>query len=450
MNEASTRRTQSTAAILCGVIATYIAIQFVEENPIQRFSVGAYGLLVTLAVSTYIEAKGGVRELIRVDILMLWVLYGLTFFEFLFPQPTVVVSNTNAANGMDAVLLGFAGLASGRHLVSHQTSASQFLALRPSHIFSVFLLATFLSNLYPLISVGFDVFELLRQMSLPRFSQAWSRGRYGDAWAVLSELSLLGSLIPPAAGLIFARAEKYSSAQKMVVLAVLAFTIYAAIASGTRSVLGTTVVTFLGSYFLAKPHISLKSVLVMGAAALASVVVVSSYMLIIRSSGLENLSVSDASGESVFVDLNLVNISNLTAIFPDQYDYLGSEIPLNALVRPIPRFLWPGKPEGLSVTIEAALGVGSYMTLSCTFIGEAYMSGGFLGVIIFSLLFGAAAELWNRTGRNVHSEFAQVLYASGFLCAAIGMRSMLAMAPLALPTIALWMFGRLKSSTVSS
>jgi oligosaccharide repeat unit polymerase len=187
----------------------------------------------------------------------------------------------------------------------------------------------------------------------------------------------------------------------------------------------------------------------MGAAALALIVVVSSYMLAIRSSGLGNLSFSETSSDSVFVDLNLVNISNLTAIFPGSYDYLGSEIPLSALVRPIPRFLWPGKPEGLSVSIESALGVGSYMTLSCTFIGEAYMSGGFFGVAIFSILFGAAAEMWNRTGRNIHSEFAQVLYASGFLCAAIGMRSMLAMAPLALPTMALWIFGKWKSNSAS-
>jgi oligosaccharide repeat unit polymerase len=447
MEEAASRRNGSTAAILCGVAATYIAIQFATDSAVQLFSVAAYGLILTLAISTYIEAKGGVRELIRVDILMFWVLYGLTFFEFLFPQPTVEVSISNAANGTGAVLLGFAGLAAGRHLVSYKISAPQNSALLPSHIFLVFVLATLLSNLYPLISVNFDVFELLRQMSLPRFTQAWSRGRYGDAWAVLSELSLLGSLIPPAAGLILARAGKYSFGQKFFVLAVLAFTIYAAVASGTRSVLGTAVVTFLGAYFLAKPHISLKSVLVMGAAALALVVVVSSYMLAIRSSGLGNLSFSETSGDSVFVDLNLVNISNLTAIFPDSYDYLGSEIPLSALVRPIPRFLWPGKPEGLSVSIESALGVGSYMTLSCTFIGEAYMSGGFFGVAIFSILFGAAAEMWNRTGRNVHSEFAQVLYASGFLCAAIGMRSMLAMAPLALPTVALWIFGKWKSNS---
>jgi oligosaccharide repeat unit polymerase len=444
MNETASRRAGSTATILCGILATYIATQLFVDDAVQLFSVAAYGVAVTLALSTYIEGKGGARELIRVDILLLWVLYGLTLFEFLFPQPNVDVSLSNAANGADAVLLGVAGIAVGRHLISHQRSTPQFPELRPSHIFLLFVLAAVLGNFYPLLSVNFDPFELLRQMSLPRFTQSWSRGRYGDAWAVLSELGLLGSLIPPVAGLIFAQAERYSLGRKLFVVTVLLFTVYGAIASGTRSALGTLVVTFLGSYFLAKPSIKLRRVLVLGALALAFVVIISTYMLEIRTTGLGNLSFSDKPLDSMFVDLNIVNISNLTAVFPDLYGYLGLEVPFNALIRPIPRFLWPDKPEGLSVTIESALGAGSYMTLSCTFIGEAYMSGGFFGVAMLSILFGAAAEAWNRIGRNVNSQFAQVLYASGFLCAAVGMRSMLSMAPLALPTIALWLFGKLR------
>ena len=59
---------------------------------------------------------------------------------------------------------------------------------------------------------------------------------------------------------------------------------------------------------------------------------------------------------SFFVDYNIVNVSQLTEVFPASFEYLGLEIPLNALIRPIPRVLWPGKPEGLSVTIETALG----------------------------------------------------------------------------------------------
>lgn len=165
------------------------------------------------------------------------------------------------------------------------------------------------------------------------------------------------------------------------------------------------------------------------------------YMLEFRGVGLRDFSFLERQYDTLFIDNNIVNIAQLTQIFPESHDYLGLEIPFNALIRPIPRFLWPGKPEGLSTSIEAALGV-SGMTLSCTFVGEAYMGGGLIAVLLAALLFGAGAEMWNRLRYNMFSQFAQLLYASGFLCAAIAMRSMLSMVPLMLPTLALWLYGR--------
>jgi hypothetical protein len=137
-----------------------------------------------------------------------------------------------------------------------------------------------------------------------------------------------------------------------------------------------------------------------------------------------------------------VNVSHLTEVFPEHFEYLGLEIPFNALIRPIPRVLWPGKPEGLSISIESALGDTSGITLSCTFIGEAYMAGGLIAVVIISLSFGAALELWNRMCGGRNERFGQLLYVSGFLCATVAMRSMLSMVPLLLPSIALWLIGR--------
>ena len=83
------------------------------------------------------------------------------------------------------------------------------------------------------------------------------------------------------------------------------------------------------------------------------------------------------------------------------------------------------------------------LTISCTFVGEAYMAGGLLAVVLISLFFGALAERWNRVGSNSNLRYAQLLYVSGFLCAVIAMRSMLSMVPFMLPTIALWLYGKL-------
>jgi oligosaccharide repeat unit polymerase len=440
----------STALILIGLAATRLILP--SDSAGDIFTVAAIGVGVALSIATIIEGTTGIRNLIRVDILILWVLYGLTFLEFLFPQPAVdgLLSTAAAVSGTDAVLIGFAGLAVGRHLVPRPKSRnlSAFMDLRPAYIFLLFVVATLLGYLHILIAVNFDPFEMVRQMSLPRFSQSWGRGQYGDAYALLFEIGALIYLIPPIAGLIYARPKEYGLTQKAFCTVVLILTLYYGFSSGTRNVFVTYVITLVGSYCLAKRQFTLRQALVLGVPTLVLLLLATVYMLEFRSVGLSNFSVTEEN-QSFFVDLNIVNVSRLTEVFPDSIEFLGLEIPFNAVIRPIPRVLWPDKPVGLSVTIESALAASAGMTLSCTFIGEAYMAGGLLAVLLFSLGFGVAAELWNRVVSNSNAQFVHLLYVSGFLCAALAMRSMLSMVPLMLPTLALWLFGKVWLSRLS-
>ena len=125
-------------------------------------------------------------------------------------------------------------------------------------------------------------------------------------------------------------------------------------------------------------------------------------MLELRSAGgISSLANDERHYDTLYIDHNMVNISNLTNVFPDVVDYLGLEIPYQSIIKPIPRALWPGKPEGLSTSIEAALGsFDGVTTLACTFAGEAYMAFGLVGVLIAGLFFGAAAGWWNQVGQR--------------------------------------------------
>src|SRR5262249_56817340 len=82
--------------------------------------------------------------------------------------------------------------------------------VRPASFLLRFVLATLLGYLHVFLAVNFDPFEAVRQMSLPRFSQSWGRGRYGDAYSLLYELGALIWLIPPLAGIIYARSRDYN------------------------------------------------------------------------------------------------------------------------------------------------------------------------------------------------------------------------------------------------
>lgn len=443
---AATRARMGTSSVivLFGLLATYFILP--SGDAVDIFTTAAVGVGLTLAISTLVEGRSGVRSLIRVDVLMVWVLYSLTFLEFLFPQLYIneVVSPDAATSGTTAALIGFAGLAVGRNLPLRRSGQSiSMITPAPRDFFYLFLIAAFLGYLHMLLAVNFDLLEMLRQMSLPRFSQAWTRAQYGgDLFSLLVELGALIYLVPPTAGLIYAHSQDYSSAQRWLVTTILAVTFYYGVTTGTRNILAIYVFTFFGAYYLNKDHLKWSQVMIQGSLVALVLLVVTAYMLEYRNVGLSQFSLSDDAPKTLYIDHNMVVISTLTRVFPTQYDYLGLEILYQALIHPIPRALWSGKPEGLSVSVESIMQT-TQATVASAFVGEAYMSGGMIGVLLAGVGFGAAAELWNRVGRNVHSSFSRLLYASGFFCAAISMRSILWMTVTMLPTLALWLYGKL-------
>lgn len=442
------RGTAAATLIICigGLIVAGVSDLMLpngDPNAIFRTAAVLTGAVLTAALA--VEARGGVRSLLRTNVLMLVALYGLTFLEFLFPQPDLssVVSPASAVDGIEAVLLGFAGIAIGRHIVPHHsTTLGSGGSLSQKVLFRVFLACFVIGYLHMFLAVNFDVLEVLRQMTLPRFSQAWARGQLGDWASLLNELGLLIYLIPPIAGLVLARHKEYKMGIKFTVLTVLAFTFFYGFSSGTRNVFMVFLLTFTISFLIFKRELkSLHLGITLVAVAVAAMVA-TYFMLEFRDVGLRNYSINEGKSDTLFVDNNVVVISNLTEVFPETVDYLGVEVPYVAITKPIPRALWPGKPEGLSFSAEDALGAEG-LTIACTFVGESYIAGGFFGVLLASVFLGAAAGRWNRMGMDLASDFNLLLYVSGFFAATLAMRSILQVMPAVLPTLALWLYAKL-------
>ena len=87
------------------------------------------------------------------------------------------------------------------------------------------------------------------------------------------------------------------------------------------------------------------------------------------------------------IDNNLLSLARTVDYFPKRADYLGFEVPYWALVKPIPRAFWPGKPKGLSISIETVRNErgAEAATWASTFLGESYMGGGLFGVGLAAL-----------------------------------------------------------------
>ena len=438
-----------TLAALVGVALTAMFVHSEVPSSLARWT--AIGVLLSLGMSLYADLRlGGLRNLIRADLMAIFAFYFLTLFEFLFPQShfdeLIDVRTTHIA--ILCVLLAFAGLLTGRHFFHPTKQPFTHTLTReipPIWIIVIFWACAFIGYLHMLLAVDWDFTEMVEWWMEPRFSQPWQRGRLGDWKALVNELGLFIYLIPPFAGIIIARRKRYHVVNLALVSMALLLTFFYGFTSGTRNVVASFLVTFLIAYAFALPRERQKELVGLCAASAILMFLATYFMLQFRSVGFRNYVSGDyaprQSEERVlFVDYNLYAICRLVEVFPNKRPYLGWEIPYQALIRPIPRAMWKGKPDGLSYSIEDAMGVQD-MTIAASFAGEAYMAGGLPTVLIIALGFGMLTGWWSHLASQSNSELGILIYASGFFATVISMRSMFVFTTALLPTVAALIIG---------
>jgi oligosaccharide repeat unit polymerase len=416
------------------------------QTPSDMAGRAAVATLVGLAGNVFLDAQKGLRNLFRTDFMCLVGLYGLTLLEFLFPQSDFdsLLTTAQTLPALGVILLGMAGIAVGRHLVTPRPMRSSWLnfgAVSSQLLFKAFLVAAFLGYLHMLLSVNFNPVALIDGMLRPRFSEPWARGAIGGISSLVSELSLMLNAIPPLAGVLWNRRRQFSRVQLVLVLAILALTFFQGFAGGTRNVLVGYIATFLMGYLLTLPKNTVRNTLIPIGVAVVVTGYASYHMLEFRTIGLrsyltDQVYQSDTVSSTLAVDYNLWSIGLLVDAFPQKHEFIGSEVLTWALVKPIPRVFWPGKPLGLSVSIEEIVGAQGW-TVAATYLGEAYMMAGTTGVIGVSLGFGMLCAWWNRLAIQRQSDYAMLVFALGFFVLAVSMRSMFWLTTTALPIVAL-------------
>ncbi len=440
----------ATLLLLVGMLLTSLFSGGSTANELANSY--AVGVALSLALSFAVDYRGNIRNLVRTDIMALSSLYFLTLSEFLIPQPQVedMVTAAELAPALTACLVGIGAVAVGRHF--SPTPSPQLLRLThlepPRHIIIVLFTVCFvLGFINMLMAVDFDVKLMIDYFMAPRFAQPWGRGRFGDWRALLYEFGMVLYLVPPIAGVVLASRRRYSGLQVGYVACGFLFTLFYGFTSGTRNIFATYLATFLVAFAFAAGRERRKEVMAVISVASAAMIYATTTMLEFRGIGFYAYTQGVQEFEGIdndrtfFVDNNLVVVARLMEIFPRQHDYLGFEIPYLALIRPIPRALWSGKPEGMSLSIEDAVGGDENYTLAASFVGEAYMSGGYIGILLFGLFFGIVMCWWNKLGREDNSPFGYLLYASGFFAAVISMRSLFVFTTAILPTVAAIVFG---------
>ena len=447
-----------TLAALAGVAITGLIMNGHLPSSLGR--VAAVGTGLSLLASLLMDFRaGGPRNLIRADVMAILAFYFLTLFEFLFPQPTfdamIDVQTTHEA--LLVVLLGLAGLLIGRHLIQVRKQPFSETLTREVPYFwmiAIFWICFFTGFMHMLVAVDFKVNDMIFYFMEPRFSQPWQRGKFGDWKALLVELGLFLYLIPPLAGIMIARRHRYPAAQVFLVCLALLFTAFCGFTTGTRNIFCSYLVTFLIGYAFALTGSRQRELVTLCAGSAVVMFFATYFMLEFRTVGFTNYfkdryEPQPKAERTLFVDYNLYAICKLVQVFPHKKPYLGFEIPYQALIRPIPRAVWKGKPEGLSTSIEDALGVEG-LTISASFVGEAYMSGGMAAVIAIALFFGAVTGWWSSLASQRNSELGILIYASGFFASVISMRSLFVFTTALLPTVAALAIGAIAVEYLAS
>ncbi|WP_152551037.1 hypothetical protein [Picosynechococcus sp. NKBG042902] len=442
-----------TSCLLAGLILAFTLYPS-AATPTGMARISAIAVGIALLINIFFDSRKGFYNLFRTDLLCLLGLYGLTLLEFLFPQEefNLAVDTIQTAQSLDMVLLGMAGLALGRHLVKPKPSASQvknFGNISSSTLFRLFVISASLGFLYMLLSVQFNPIALINAMIGPRFAEPWARGKYGGWFVFLSELALLIHAIPPMFGVMWNRRNNLSNLQKWTTVGIFGLVLFQGFTSGTRNIFVVYVATALIGYLITLPRHTLRNTLFPVLMAVVMTSFLSYHMLEFRGIGLRNYITRQVylqqgeTRETFSVDYNLMSLGPVIEAFPEQHNFLGSEVISWALVKPIPRVLWPGKPEGLSISIEEVVGADGW-TVATTFIGESYMMAGEFGVLAMALFFGSLAAWWNRRAIRGSSDYDLVIYALGFFGAAITMRSMFWLTTAILPVIALVIFRKFR------
>ena len=436
------------------VIGSFLIAIFPSGSAYDIANQAAMIMGIIIFIVCLMEFNNSPRNIIRVDLLMIVALYGLTLLEFLYSQPkfNLLVRTDDIKTVMVLIAVGFIGIALGRHWTfgHREQTGPRSIYMAPRSLFLLLLLFTFVGYFHMLWAVGFNPVKLIEAMMGPRFSQPWGRGRFGGIKDLYHELGLLIYLIPAIAGVIIARRSIFTRKQILATLLILFFTLFHGFSSGTRNIFVVFIITYICAYIMVQPNISKTRVIHMGVISGLILLVSVQVILEFRREGLANYVKRTVFQEQhyqepekdeagLLVDYNLLSLARTVDYFPKHADYLGLEVPYWALVKPVPRAFWPGKPKGLSISIETVRNErgAAAATWASTFLGESYMGGGMFGAGLAALFFGLLAGWWNKRFIPTADLYQNLLYATGIFAALISMRSLFWFTTAILPTIAL-------------
>ena len=272
-----------------------------------------------------------------------------------------------------------------------------------------------------------------------RAAAPWSRGAYGDTWAALEFLTYFLFLMPSLLVLALRTTARWFDVRILVIAIFTTLSLLEISSSGSRRDLGLALAAPIPLIFLTSRKARLRrrislSVLALTGLLLIGILLTLNVLLATRGNWRE-LAVDSQEIRGIVVDDNFLRLCQTVEAIPMDAPYAGIQPVYFALVRPIPRMLWPQKPTDPGFTVHGFLGIGSRVSLSNSVIGELYSSYGFPAVALGGFVYGLLCRLWEQKVNPWRGTATTLVYCVGCLTLLNGIRSMNDLVLYSYPTI---------------
>ena len=422
--------------LAAGVVATFAAINLIPERPEPEGAlfwpalVLSLGLLVAPAAAALRQPKALLRaEHLLVMAPIYWLLLDLLQGAYSMAGiSTAEIEQAFIAIGLFVCCLWLGSMGRPWRVPAF---ISESVSGEPSpSVYFYLLIASFLLGMSKFaVASDFNVIAMFRSVGSGRWDAPWARGQLGGWDAFLDHLQYFGYLTSVLTVVVGRRAgwRNWRTIVSAVLSAVMALFL---VQSGSRRVIGVVVGVALIFWILVQDkRLNVKHA-VAATLTMVALLLAMQVMLQYRNVGFtvamsEPSVVEQSDGnEYLHVDDNFYRLCQVIQLIPNTHPYVYHGYLLYAVVRPIPRVLWPDKPVDAGFDLTRAVG-DREVSYSCSVIGELYMSLGFFAVALGGWLYGRFAALVNGMLTQSAGVGVVVIYSIGVMALFSGMRSML-------------------------
>lgn len=419
------------------LIATFIAVNLIPDHPEPEGALLwpalalSAGLLVAPIAAAFRQAKALLRaEHLLVMAPIYWLL--LDLLQGAYPMDGIsVVEIEEAFTGIGifvcCVWIGSMFRPWRLPLFIKDTVSKDL----PSSVYFYLAVASFVLGMMRFAAAtDFNLVAMFQSIGSGRWDAPWARSQLGGWDAFLDHLQYFGYLTAVLTVVVGRRIGWRNWRTVVSALMSLVMALFL-VQGGSRRVIGVVVGMALIFWILVQDTgLKVKHVL---AAALTVIALLFAmqFMLQYRNVGL-TVALSDPTveqqelppNEFLHVDDNFYRLCQVIQLIPNPHPYVYHGYLVYALVRPIPRVLWPDKPVDAGFDLTRAVG-DREVSYSCSVIGELYMSLGLFGIAIGGWLYGRLAALVNGVLSQSTALGGVVIYSIGAMALFSGMRSML-------------------------